>query len=62
MGKGETGMSNEETREVYNQNADFRKYVDAVARDLGMSVEGVMQFAAVQNMAAKAKANEMERR
>lgn len=49
-------------RELYKNNDDFRRYVDAIAKDRNLSAEEVLQFEIVRSKAEDIWAHEMERR
>lgn len=49
-------------RELYKNNDDFRRYVDAIAKDRNLSAEEVLQFEIVRSKAEDIRAHEMERR
>lgn len=49
-------------RELYASNADFRRYVDAIAKDRNISEEEVLQFEIVRSKAEDIRVHEMERR
>ena len=51
-----------DTRELYKSNEDFKRYVDAIARDRNLSAEEVLQFEIVRGKAEDIRANDMERR
>lgn len=51
-----------DTRELYKSNADFKRYVDAIAKDGGLSAEEVLQFEIVRSKAEDIRAHEVERR
>lgn len=51
-----------DTRELYKNNDDFRRYVDAIAKDRNLSAEEVLQFEIVRSKAEDIRAHEMERR
>lgn len=51
-----------DTRELYKNNDDFRRYVDAIANDRNLSAEEVLQFEIVRSKAEDIRAHEMERR
>ena len=51
-----------DTRELYKNNADFKRYVDAIAKDRGLSAEEVLQFEIVRSKAEDIRAHEVERR
>ena len=51
-----------DTRELYGNNADFKRYVDAIAKDSGLSAEEVLQFEIVRSKAEDIRAHEVERR
>ena len=53
-------MSDE--RELYTSNADFRRYVDAIAKKRELSAEEVLQFEVVRGKAEDIRAHDMERR
>lgn len=59
MGERKTGMN--EIKDLYERDKNFRKYVEAVAHDLGLSVNEVLQFDAIKKRAASIE-NEMEQR
>ena len=50
-----------EIKDLYERDKNFRKYVEAVAHDLGLSVNEVLQFDAIKKRAASIE-NEMEQR
>ena len=58
------GTSNNmiDTRELYKNNADFKRYVDAMAKDRDLSAEEVLQFEIVRSKAEDIRAHEVERR
>lgn len=51
-----------DTRELYKNNDNFRRYVDAIAKDRDLSAEEVLQFEIVRSKAEDIRAHEMERR
>lgn len=51
-----------DTRELYKNNADFKRYVDAMAKDRDLSAEEVLQFEIVRSKAEDIRAHEVERR
>ncbi len=53
-------MSDE--RELYTNSADFRRYVDAIAKKRELSAEEVLQFEVVRSKAEDIRAHDMERR
>ena len=59
MGKGATGMSIEQ---YYEENPDFRRYVDAFAKDKNETVEQVLRYKIVIAKAEDIREHEMERR
>lgn len=58
------GTSNNmiDTRELYKNNADFKRYVDAMAKDRDLSAEEVLQFEIVRGKAEDIREHELERR
>ena len=51
-----------DTKELYDNNTDFRRYVDAIAKDRGIKADEVLQFEIVRAKAEDIRAHEMERR
>lgn len=51
-----------DTKELYDNNTDFRRYVDAIAKDRDISAEEVLQFEIVRSKAEDIRAHDMERR
>ena len=51
-----------DTKDLYLKNDDFKRYVDAIARDRNLSAEEVLQFETVRGKAEDIRANDMERR
>ena len=51
-----------DTRTLYHDNPDFKRYVDAIAKDRDMSAEEVLQFEIVRCKAEDIRAHDMERR
>lgn len=51
-----------DTRELYRNNADFKRYVDAIAKDRDLSAEEVLRFEIVRSKAEDIRAHEVERR
>lgn len=51
-----------DTRELYANNVDFKRYVDAIAKKRELSAEEVMQFEIVRGKAEDIRVHEMERR
>ena len=51
-----------DTRELYRNNEDFKRYVDAIAKDRDISADEVLQFEIVRGKAEDIRAHDMERR
>ena len=51
-----------DTKDLYLKNDDFKRYVDAFAKDRDISAEEVLQFEIVRIKAENILANDMERR
>ena len=51
-----------DTRELYNNNEDFKRYVDAMAKSREVSIEEILQHEIVRSKAEDIRAHEMERR
>lgn len=51
-----------DTRELYKNNEDFKRYVDAMAKSREASVEEILQHEIVRGKAEDIRAHEMERR
>lgn len=51
-----------DTRELYKNNADFKRYVDAISKVRDLSAEEVLQFEIVRGKAEDIRAHELERR
>ena len=49
-------------RELYRNNEDFKRYVDAIAKDRDISADEVLQFEIVRGKAEDIRAHDMERR
>ena len=46
---------------LYDKNQDFKRYVDAIAKDRGQSVDEILQFEMIRSKAEDYK-DEMEQR
>ena len=51
-----------DTKDLYLKNDDFKRYVDAFAKDRDISAEEVLQFEIVRSKAEDIRAHEVERR
>ena len=51
-----------DTRELYRNNEDFKRYVNAIAKDRDISADEVLQFEIVRAKAEDIRAHDMERR
>lgn len=55
-------MRDTDTRNLYGSNADFKRYVDAIAKDRDLSADEVLEFEIVRSKAEDIRAHDMERR